>query len=274
MADLFLKHAFISNPCFVANVWHCQTFISSGIRVWFGLCNPNCFQKGPLEMEETLETSDPATIEPKRIVVASGKGGSGKTTTCRNLAVAAVHAGLSVTTIDLDESPTLTTWWKRRPEILPLIDHMAAPIDQIEGDLRAEIEAIRGSSLLIIDTPPSLTAYPQHARGLIRSADLVLVPCQQYDEDLDAVSAWITLANDLGAKSLILLNRTQRRESSFEVAKRRLVKMGMLCPIDVPHFADVPKTFTKGLGVAEVRGAKGGADYEAVLNHVRCEMGF
>ena len=107
-----------------------------------------------------------------------------------------------------------------------------------------------------------------------QAADLVLVPCQQYDEDLDAVTAWVGLARDLGAKSLILLNRTQRRESSFEAAKRRLVKLGHLCPIDIPHFADVPKTFSKGLGVAEVRGAKGGDDYEAVLNHIRTEMGI
>lgn len=225
------------------------------------------------------EAADPSTITsearlPKRIVVASGKGGSGKTTTARNLAVAAVHAGLAVTTVDLDESPTLTAWWKRRPEILPQIEHMAAPIDRIDGDLRQEVEAVVGCDLLVVDTPPSLTAYPNHARGLIRAADLVLVPCQQYDEDLDAVTAWIGLARDLGASSLILLNRTQRRESSFEAAKRRLVKLGRLCPIDIPHFADVPKTFPKGLGVAEVRGAKGGEDYEAVLDHIRSEMSF
>lgn len=211
---------------------------------------------------------------PKRIVVASGKGGSGKTTTVRNLAVAAVHAGLSVTTVDLDESPTLTTWWKRRPDILPPIEHMAAPIGQIDDDLRLEVEAVRGCDLLIVDTPPSLAAYPQHARGLIRAADLLLVPCQQYDEDLDAVAAWVALARDFGARSLVLLNRTQRRESSFEAAKRRLVKLAKLCPIDIPHFADVPKTFAKGLGVAEVRGAKGGADYEAVMDHIRGEVGI
>ena len=222
---------------------------------------------------ETAPGAVPAS-PPKRLVVASGKGGSGKTTTTRNLAVAAVHAGLSVTTIDLDESPTLTTWWRRRPELLPPIEHMAAPIDQINGDLRQEIEDVVGCDLLIIDTPPSLTAYPHHARSLLRAADLVLVPCQQYDEDLDAVIAWTNLARDLGANSLVMLNRTQRRETSFEAAKRRLVKVGRLCPIDIPHFADVPKTFGKGLGVAEVRGAKGGADYEAVLDHLRGEVGF
>ena len=222
---------------------------------------------------ETASKAAPAP-PPKRLVVASGKGGSGKTTTTRNLAVAAVHAGLSVTTIDLDESPTLTTWWRRRPELLPTIEHMAAPIDQINGDLRQEIEEVAGCDLLIIDTPPSLTAYPHHARALLRAADLVLVPCQQYDEDLDAVIAWTNLARDLGANSLVMLNRTQRRETSFEAAKRRLVKVGRLCPIDIPHFADVPKTFSKGLGVAEVRGAKGGADYEAVLDHLRGEVGF
>jgi len=211
---------------------------------------------------------------PKRIVVASGKGGSGKTTTVRNLAVAAVHADLAVTTVDLDESPTLTAWWKQRPDTLPSVEHMTAPIDQFDGDLRAEIEAVQGCDLLVVDTPPSLTAYPQHARGLIRAADLVLVPCQQYDEDLDAVAAWVSLVRDLGTQSLVLLNRTQRRESSFEAAKRRLVKLAKLCPIDIPHFADVPKTFARGLGVAEVRGAKGGADYEAVMDHIRNEMGF
>ena len=221
-----------------------------------------------------LSSDATSASPPKRLVVASGKGGSGKTTTTRNLAVAAVHAGLSVTTIDLDESPTLTTWWRRRPELLPAIEHMAAPIDQIDGDLRREIEDVTGCDLLIIDTPPSLTAYPHHARALLRAADLVLVPCQQYDEDLDAVIAWTNLARDLGANSLVMLNRTQRRETSFEIAKRRLVKGGRLCPIDIPHFADVPKTFSKGLGVAEVRGAKGGADYEAVLNHLRGEIGF
>ena len=209
---------------------------------------------------------------PKRLLVASGKGGSGKTTTCRNLAVAAVLAGLSVTTVDLDESPTLTAWWKRRPEILPAFDHIPAPINEFEGDLRAEIEAVTGCDLLIVDTPPSLSAYPSHARELIRAADLVLVPTQQYDEDLEAVSAWSELAVDLGARALVLLNRTQRRETSFEAAKRRLVKLNRLCPIDIPHYADVPKSFSKGLGVAEVRGAKGGADYEAVLDHIRREL--
>jgi len=214
------------------------------------------------------------SLVPKRVLVASGKGGSGKTTTARNLAVAAVHSGLAVTTVDLDESPTLTTWWRNRPDILPQIDHMAAPIDSIEGDLRQEIEGIKGCDLLVIDTPPSLTAYPAHARALIRAANLVVVPCQQYDEDLDAVTAWVGLTRDLGASTLILLNRTQRRESSFEAAKRRLVKLGRLCPIDIPHFADVPKTFSRGLGVAEVRGAKGGQDYEAVLDHICRELGI
>lgn len=211
---------------------------------------------------------------PKRIIVASGKGGSGKTTTVRNLAVAAVHAGLTVTTVDLDESPTLTTWWKQRPDFLLPVEHMAVPISQFDGDLRAEIEAVQGCHLLIVDTPPSLTAYPRHARALVRAADLVLVPCQQYDEDLDAVAAWFALVRDLGAQVFVLLNRTQRRESSFEAAKRRLVKFAKLCPIDIPHFADVPKTFSRGLGVAEVRGAKGAADYEAVMDHLRSEMGF
>ena len=38
----------------------------------------------------------------KRILLAAGKGGVGKTTLCRNLAVAAAHSGLRTVTADLD----------------------------------------------------------------------------------------------------------------------------------------------------------------------------
>lgn len=205
------------------------------------------------------------------VVIASGKGGSGKTTTTRNLAVAATQAGFAVGTVDLDESPTLTTWIGKRPGDVPRIEHVAMPLNRINPrePLDKKLSSIEGVDILFVDTPPSLPEHPQRAKELFKSADLLIIPTQQYDEDIDAVSAWAAAARDSQIEVLVLLNRTQRREKSLELAKRRLVKVGALCPIDIPHFADIPKTFRHGVGVSELRGAKGGPDYEAIMDHLR-----
>lgn len=204
-------------------------------------------------------------------MVGSGKGGSGKTTTVRNLAVAATQAGLSVTTVDLDESPTLTRWSTRRPGDLTRIEHISKPLAGMadEDSLYDFVRAIRGTDLVLVDTPPSLPEYKSRAKELLKTANLLVIPTQQYDEDLEAALAWGISARDNGIATLTLLNRTLRREKSFEYAKRRLVKMLPLCPIDIPHFADIPKSFVGGMGVSEIKGAKGGADYEAVIDHIR-----
>lgn len=230
--------------------------------------------------EPATSTPEPAAIEPaqaaiktpKYIAVASGKGGSGKTTTVRNLSVAALHAGLKVTTIDLDESPTLTKWYSRRPDIVPDLGHIHAPINTFEGDLGKSVLEITDVDLVLIDTPPSLIAYPTHTRTLLQVVDMVLIPTQQYDEDLDAVIAWMIHLKTSKKKAFFILNDTQRRESSLEDAKRRLVAHGNLAPIDVPHYADIPKTTSKGLGVVDVKGARGAVDYIAVFDFVRNQL--
>lgn len=58
-----------------------------------------------------------------RILVASPKGGPGKSHLTRNLAVAATRDGIKIATADLDPQATLTIWSRRRPEDLPLIPH-------------------------------------------------------------------------------------------------------------------------------------------------------
>jgi hypothetical protein len=80
--------------------------------------------------------------------------------------------------------------------------------------------------------------------------------------------------HDYRKKAVFLLNNTQRRESSFEHAKRKLVRAGSLVPIDIPHAADIPKTTAQGLGVVDVRGARGAPDYIAVLDFVRVQLGI
>jgi chromosome partitioning protein len=232
----------------------------------------------------------PRTFAKKRLLIASGKGGSSKTTTARHFSAAAAHAELAVLTLDLDESPTLSEWWTKRPDTLPSIEHIRVPIHELvdtaglvpDGEDEGAVigarveEAILGIDsydLLIIDTPASLAAYPHHARALIRLSNLVIVPTRQYDDDINSVTKWMKLVGDLGGEGMFLLSDTQRRESAFEDAKRKLVKHGALCAIDIPHFADIPRTLAKGTSVIDMRKGRGAEDYAAAFNVVRRKLG-
>src|SRR5690242_1813157 len=75
-------------------------------------------------------------LRRRMLLIASSKGGSGKTASTINLAVQAAHAGLRVATVDLDRQETLTRWAKRRPvEGVPAIEHFTIPIPQIRAGL-------------------------------------------------------------------------------------------------------------------------------------------
>jgi hypothetical protein len=94
------------------------------------------------------------------ILVAKLKGGSGATTTCRELTAAAMHDGRTVALIDLDGQGGLSRWWNRRtapvadgevqrnaPELLQLT---AAQIPGAANGLRQRYD------LVVIDSPPSV----------------------------------------------------------------------------------------------------------------------
>src|SRR5215213_10484028 len=94
------------------------------------------------------------------ILVAKLKGGSGATTTCRELAAAALQDGRKVALIDLDGQGGLSRWWNRRtapaaegdtllaaPELLQLT---AVQIPGAAKELRQRYD------LVVIDSPPSV----------------------------------------------------------------------------------------------------------------------
>ena len=61
------------------------------------------------------------------IVVASHKGGSGKTTLAAHLAVAAERANAGpVVLLDIDPRGSLIGWWESRPDHVPAFAQSAA----------------------------------------------------------------------------------------------------------------------------------------------------
>ena len=106
----------------------------------------------------------------KVIVLASLKGGSGKTTLSGHLAVEAERAGAGpVALIDMDPQGSLSDWWNARKGETPRFAKVESQ------NLGAVLQRLRGSGihLAVIDTPAALTQMISEG---IAQADLVLVP--------------------------------------------------------------------------------------------------
>jgi chromosome partitioning protein len=217
------------------------------------------------------ELSRAARKRPKWLIITSAKGGSGKTTTARNIAVFAAHAGLSVAMIDCDMQASLTAWFERRPDEAPTLDHYKVPMGQIVDAMTA-IGSRQDLDLVIVDTPPGVEAHPQSIRDLMRRSDFVIIPSGQGGPDLASVVEWMRFVRREGRKAAFLLNRTKRSAGSFERAKLRLIEEGHLCPFDVRDLEDIQATHDMGLGVLEVRGASGVEDVRGVWAYVRNEL--
>ena len=104
------------------------------------------------------------------VAFASQKGGSGKTTLAGHIAVQAERAGFGpVALVDTDPQGSLADWWNEREAEVPLFAHTS--IARLSEDL-ARMRGM-GINLVVIDTPPAITAT---IAEVIRLCDLVVVP--------------------------------------------------------------------------------------------------
>lgn len=143
----------------------------------------------------------------KTIVINSQKGGSGKTTLCAHLAVAAGLQGEgAVYLIDTDPQGTLSTWHEFREAETP--QRVELPLSNIEGGLQLLRE--RDAAYCFIDTAPTRT---DENAALFRLADLVLVPIRPSPSDLWAASATVELLKGQGVPFLFVLNQVKANAS-------------------------------------------------------------
>lgn len=138
----------------------------------------------------------------KTIVIAAQKGGAGKTTLARNLAVAASQDGRDVLCLDLDPQGSLRAWWEGRDADGPsMLDRDPAP-----DVLRATLNAAQAQfDLCIIDTPPAAPEWLAEALG---AADLVLIPVRPSPDDLRAIGATIAAVNAARVPFAFALSQT------------------------------------------------------------------
>ncbi len=149
------------------------------------------------------------------ITVAQQKGGAGKTTLAIQLATAFRALGLRVALVDIDPQASLTGWVRKR-------EHRSQPAPELHlsmiGGWRLGVELDRlkrEHDLILVDTPPHAEA---DAKGAIRAAGIVLVPCKPSPLDIWASAATLDLARKEGRRVALVLNRVPPRSRSLDEA--------------------------------------------------------
>ena len=122
------------------------------------------------------------------VVIASQKGGSGKTTLAGHLAVEAEKSNAGpVALIDTDPQGSLSQWWNARAVQTPSFAKVGV------FELSSALAHLKrtGMRLVIIDTPPAIS---DSISQVVAHADLVLVPTRPSPHDLRAVGATVDIA--------------------------------------------------------------------------------
>ena len=182
----------------------------------------------------------------RTIVIASPKGGTGKSTLTGHLAVEAERQGSGpVTIIDTDPQGTLSDWWNARRAPTPLFAAMDI------AQLPSHLEALRqhGLELVIIDTPP---AFTQTTHRTLAVADLVVVPVRPSPHDLRAVGPVIEAVEQQGKSFVFVVNAAILRTHIALDAVRALAQHGKVAPVTLHNRIDFATSMVDGRTAGEL----------------------
>lgn len=160
------------------------------------------------------------------IVLASRKGGSGKSTLTAHLAAFAAKSSRSCLLVDADPQSSLTLWHRLRGTgEPPLKDGSRGVADIIRVAKRERYD------WLFIDTPPSRSPVVHDA---IRAATVVVIPARPTIFDLTAVQETIGIARDGGKPYMVVINAAPAKRDGVEspiVARAREGLSGLNVPL-------------------------------------------
>jgi chromosome partitioning protein len=151
------------------------------------------------------------------VVLASRKGGSGKSTLTAHLGTHAHRRSGSCLLIDADPQGSLALWQALRrtgePPLKSATSGIAELVKQAEQN---------GTAWVFIDTPPNMSAIVTEA---IRCATIVVIPARPGVFDLDAVKETIEFTRALHKPYAVVMNsappRRTNRDSPVVIQSRQ-----------------------------------------------------
>ncbi len=204
----------------------------------------------------------------KVVSVAMQKGGVGKSTLTRSLAVAAAEAGLNVLVLDMDAQQSTKQWRDRREAPLPLVS-FATEID-LARDLARACDA--GCELVLIDTPP---ARSTEAPAAVEHSDYVIVPCTPDIESYEQLPRTLRLARTTGKPAGVVLTMATPNSRSEEDAAREVIQaIGGADMVGVVHRLKVHRDASReGLSAAELEpGGKAAQEIAALWDWLCAQL--
>ncbi|MCK2056988.1 AAA family ATPase [Methylobacterium sp. 37f] len=180
------------------------------------------------------------------LVLASQKGGSGKTTIAASLAVAAAQSGERIVVVDLDPQGSLAEWGQLR-EVKDIVFRSVPP-----GKLDEWITATRKVEkvdLVIIDTAGT---FGKEVDTALRHADLCLVPVRPSAFDLRAAGPTVERIRVLDRDFGFVLNGTNPVTPARTADAVAALEVGGAVAPPIADRTDFRDAAATGLGVTEI----------------------
>lgn len=188
------------------------------------------------------------------IVLASQKGGAGKTTLAAHIAVAAEAVGDGpAVLIDTDPQGSLSAWWNVRAAESPAL----APTTITELPAKLEALAAAGYAFAVVDTPPAIT---DAIGAVVASADLVLIPTRPSPHDLRAVGSTVALVQAAGKPFVFAVTQAKPNTRLTVQAIAALSAHGQVAPSIVHDRVDYAGSMIDGRTVQETDAKGRGAE--------------
>ena len=201
------------------------------------------------------------------IVLASQKGGAGKTTLAAHIAVAAEAAGDGpAVLIDADPQGSLSAWWNVREAQAPAL----APATIAELPEKLTALAAAGYAVAIVDTPPAIT---EAIAAVVRSADLVLIPTRPSPHDLRAVGSTVELVRAAGKPFIFAVTQAKPNARLTVQAVAALSEHGVVAPAIVHDRVDYAGSMIDGRTVQETdQKGRSAAEMAELWRFVKAQM--